>query len=109
MQATIKEAKRNRFVKTGEQFLDVTVDFIEDGEVKETRKLGYPLGTSAEDVKEDLAKAVATFETEKEQKVVQKEVDATDEQAKEVIEELEGETVDITFKRKKRKTKKASK
>lgn len=102
MKATISKAEQGRFVKTGEQFLDVTVDFTEDGEVKDTRKFGYPLGTSAEDIKADLAKAVATFEGEKIQKVAQKEVDATDKQAKEVIEEIEGETVDITFKRTKK-------
>jgi len=108
MEAKIISTKRDRFVKTGEEFLDVTVDFMEDGNVIETRKLGFPLGTSAEDIKESLAKAVATFELEKVQKVEQKEVDATNKQAKEVIEELKGATVDVTFKRSK-KTKKASK
>lgn len=94
IQATIAEAKRDRIVKTGEEFLDVTVDFhTEDGEVLETRKLGYPLGTTADEIKEDLAKAVATFEQERAQAEVQKEVDAADEQANEVIADLEGVTI----------------
>lgn len=94
IQATIAEAKRDRIVKTGEEFLDVTVDFhTEDGEVLETRKLGYPLGTTADEIKADLAKAVATFEQERAQAEVQKEVDAADEQANEVIADLEGVTI----------------
>lgn len=94
IQVTITEAKRDRIVKTGEEFLDVTVDFhTEDGEVLETRKLGYLLGTTADEIKEDLAKAVATFEQERAQAEVQKEVDAADEQAQEVIEDLEGVTI----------------
>lgn len=101
--ATIVKAKPGRFVKTGERFLDVTVDFKEDGKHKETRKIGYPLGTSVEDIQADLAKAVATMEGEQVQQVEQKKVDAADKQEKEVIDQLEGISVDVTFKRKKKR------
>ena len=99
MQATIRKTKRDRFVKTGDEFLDVTVDFEEDGVVVETRQFGYPLGTSVKDIKESLAKAVVTLSAEKVTNVEQVKVDATDKQAKEAIKELEGQTINVTFKR----------
>lgn len=105
IQAEITSVVKDRIVKTGEGFLDVTVDFAE-GEGKkrtvlDTRKYGYPLGTTTEEIKEDLAKAVATFEQDRQQAETQKEEDATNEQANQVIQDLAGQKVDKTFKPKK--------
>lgn len=102
MQATIKKVTRDRMVTTGEEFLDVTVEFFEEVEnpnggmenkILDVRKLGFPLGTTAEQIKEEVQKAVATFEQERAQAEEQKEVDAKAEQVNEVIENLEGLTI----------------
>lgn len=97
IQATITKVTRDRMVSTGEEFLDVTVELFEEDENGETildvRKLGFPLGTKAEEIKEELKKAIATFEQERAQAVEQKEVDAKVEEANEVIENLEGITI----------------
>lgn len=101
IQATIRAVEQGRIVKTGEEFLDVTVDFHEevevDGEVQEnvldTRKYGYPLGTSSKEIQKSVKKAVATMTQEREQAEQQKDVDATNKQAKQVAEDLAGLTI----------------
>lgn len=101
IQATIRSVEQGRIVKTGEEFLDLTVDFHEDvevgGKVQEnvldTRKYGYPLGTTTEEITESIQKAIANLEQERAQAVKQKKVDVLQNNAKEVAEDLTGVTI----------------
>ena len=52
---------------TGERFLDVSVDILdEQGEVALSKRLSYPIDTTEETIREDLAKVLAahTADTE---------------------------------------------
>lgn len=91
--AQVRTVNKDRNVSTGEEFLDVTVDFLEDDELVVTKKFGYPVETSAEEIKADLAKAAENLELERQQAVVQKAVDAREEHALEVKQNLEGHVI----------------
>lgn len=93
--AKIVEIKKDRIVSTGEEFLDVEVEFHENNEGSEmtlldTKKFGFPVNSESDFIREEVQKAVANFEQERTNAVLQKEVDAQAEKADGVIKDLTG-------------------
>lgn len=93
--AKIAQVTKDRVISTGEEFLDVEVEFLETVEGGEmnlltTQKFGFPVNTESDFIKSEVEKAVANFEQERNNAVLQKEVDAQAEKADEVIHNLTG-------------------
>lgn len=93
--AKITSVEKSRYVKTGEEFLDVTVDLFEDKKLIETRKFGYPVDTDKKVIMAEVKKVVQTYKSEQKQKVAQAVVDKADEQANKTIDSLTGEEISI--------------
>lgn len=93
--AKIKSVEKSSIVKTGEEFLDVTVELFEKEKLIETRKFGYPVDTDKKVIMADLKKMVQTYKQEQERSEEQAEVDKANEKAQKTIDALEGEEVSI--------------
>lgn len=69
--------------ETGERFLDVEAQILdESGEVATTKRLGYPIDTTEDFIREDLSKVLSTYVAE-----VDFNNSAAGEQAKQVEQE----------------------
>lgn len=87
--AVITSVVKDRVRKTGERFLDVTVEITDGGE-KEIVKRGFPIDASDEDIKAEITKMLETRKGEQAQAVEQAVLDAEDAVADETIGKLEG-------------------
>lgn len=76
-------------------YLDVEFDIVADDEVVETRRLGFPLGTSSENIEEDLKKYVETYFHDQELAEQSKEVEEANRVADETITTLEGKEIEV--------------
>jgi predicted mannosyl-3-phosphoglycerate phosphatase (HAD superfamily) len=83
----IKIAKDN-IVATGEPFLSVSADIYNGEELLETKKYGFPFGTTSEVVKEEIKKSLSTLRSELDQAEKNKERDALEKEADKAIEEI---------------------
>lgn len=91
----VVSVKKDIHQETNSPFLDVTVelsDIGESGEVitSEVKKFGYPFGTSAEVIKQDLTKVLSTTIADEQLKVLNAETEELNKQADEVINEVSG-------------------
>jgi uncharacterized protein YlzI (FlbEa/FlbD family) len=86
--AKIAKIEKATIVKTGERFLDVTVEIKEGRKIVEVRKLGYPLDTKSGDIEKDLKKMLKVREQEAIQAVEQVKVDKVEAKADTTIELL---------------------
>ena len=91
----IQSVEKSSYVQTGEDFLDVTVGIYDGKKIVDTRKYGYAIEATKEDILADLQKVVETYSLEQETKVEQAEVDARYAQADETIESLTGEKISL--------------
>lgn len=91
----IQSVEKSSYVQTGEDFLDVTVGIYDGKKLVDTRKYGYAIEATKEDILADLQKVVETYSLEQETKVEQAEVDARYAQADETIESLTGEKISL--------------
>lgn len=80
--ARITSVTKETLVEDGSQFLDVTFDILENGEVIATRKLGFPLGTPEDEIAEEVKRTaqgykadIALFESRKDQEAADKQAD----------------------------------
>jgi hypothetical protein len=86
------------YVQAQEEYiLDVPFDIIERGkgadQIVTSRKLGFPLNTPMEEVKEELTKFLENYKAELELNEKNKAMDEANEQADATIESLTGETL----------------
>lgn len=75
---------------SNETVFDITVSFFEDDTLIEDRRYSYPLSTSLDDLKLELAKALSAYNQERDQVEQNTEADAVSEAADETIEQLTG-------------------
>lgn len=96
MKAVIKEIGKGRIQQTGEEFLDVAFDLVDnDGNVVMTRKLGFPLDATKETIVGELAKFVSAHESDKAHAERIAESEARHAAADETIAELTGQSVEV--------------
>lgn len=69
---------------------DVTFDIKLEDEVVETRKLGYPLETTLDEIKEDIQKYLHTYSGEQKSKVENEKRDKVEKEADATIDALTG-------------------
>ena len=91
---TLKIRKVENVSFAGEDVLDVTFDIIEQKNGKEnvvsTQRHSFPLNTDREDLTKELRKTLDVYTSEQTRKVEQARIDAANENANELKQELEG-------------------
>ncbi len=95
----ITSIKPGSNLQTGERFLDVEAQILDKaGEVVTTKRFGYPMNTSEEEIRADLAKALETFAAEVEynnsaEAEKAKQVEEENQHADELAESLVGKKI----------------
>jgi len=91
---TLKIRKVENVSFAGEDVLDVTFDIIEQKNGKEnvvsTQRHSFPLNTDREDLTKELRKTLDVYTSEQARKGEQAKIDAANENASELKQELEG-------------------
>lgn len=93
--------KKDIHQETGQYFLDVEVNILDideslittkkDGVIKtEVRKFAYPFGSTAEEIKQDLAKVLALAVSEEQSQVLNAETEKLNNEADKTISDLDG-------------------
>lgn len=90
--AKIKKVKKDTELETGEDFLDVELK-LSDGKTSHERKLAFPVGSSSDAIKAEVKKYVETFNADAKLAIEDKKKEERDKKIKEVVEDLEGETI----------------
>lgn len=94
--AHIKDIKKDVLQATGEPFLDVEVEILnENEEVVDTQKHAFSIATSQEEIVSAIEKMVALYGDEAEQKKASKVADELNAQADETIDALKGADVTV--------------
>lgn len=93
--STITGAEKTLLQETGEFFLDVAFTIektIDDGEPEkiEDKRLGFPIDTSADEIKSEIERYTANYEAEAKARIVNAERDAELAQADATIADLLG-------------------
>lgn len=86
----IKEINKLFVQDQNETVFDITVSFYLDDVYLEDRRFSYPLSTSIDDLKLELAKVLNSYNTERQQAVNNAEADNVNQAADEAIEALTG-------------------
>ena len=85
----VKSINQDRIVETGERFMSIELDiFDENGEFVVTKKLGFNIGTTKEDLKVELKKHIDAVEKEILDGIKNREIDEQDKNFSEVEKEL---------------------
>ena len=87
-QIKIKSVETAYSQASNSHFIDVEVEVYDGEELVGTRKFGYPTDTSADFIKEEMAKLEATLDSDKEIGIASAEVEAQLKNAASVKEEL---------------------
>lgn len=90
--AKVKKIKRDIELETREDFLDVELELF-DGKKSYKRKLAFPVDSSSDAIKAEVKKYVETFNADAKLAVEDKKKEERDKKIKEVVEDLEGETI----------------
>ena len=90
----VKRASKETHIADNTPFLEVEVEVKDGKKAVETRKFGYPLGTSAEDVDLDLSKFLLTYTGEQEAAVEDKKRQEEEDAAQETITSISGLEID---------------
>jgi len=92
--AVVREVTPETLRHNGEQYLNVVLDIMVGDTVVDTLKLGFNAGTTADEIKAEVAKLLVTRSDEAARKEVQTAQDALDATATETISALEGITIE---------------
>lgn len=90
--AKIKKVKKDTELETREDFLDVELE-LSDGKKSYKRKLAFPVDSSSDAIKAEVKKYVETFNADAKLAIEDKKKEERDKKIKEVVEDLEGETI----------------
>ena len=78
--AKITDVQKVRHQARNKNFIQVECDILnEEGEIVESRKLGFDSSVTEEEIKSDVAKHAETYTLEKKQAIAQCELDKEDE------------------------------
>jgi hypothetical protein len=91
---TVISSSRGRVVETGEEFIDVAAEIRQDGETVAERRLGFPLETTADEVREELSKVLSAYVRDQELASQTQRSEELNTHADEVQQELEGVTLE---------------
>lgn len=86
----IQRMTRTSLVETNTEFLEVEAQILQDGELVEKRKFGYPLSITQAEIQADLEKFLDTYTKEQEASILDKELRAQEANADQIIEALTG-------------------
>ncbi len=92
---TIKSVSKATLQEDNSQFLDAELDILEDGELVETKRLGFPIDASADDVEAECEKYLETYVSDLKNAERSKEVEEKEKQADETIKELTGKEINL--------------
>lgn len=84
----IKSAVRDHIVKSGEEFMEVTFEIMNDGKLMDVKKLGFPVDVTKNEIKKELKKLLQLLTEEMERSEVQQEEEAKNEKADKLAEDL---------------------
>ncbi len=91
----IKSVSKGVLQEDNSQFLDVELDFLQDGELVETKRLGFPMDTSSDDIEEECEKCLEMYVKDLQNAERSKEVEEIEKQADETIKELTGKEINL--------------
>jgi len=91
---TVISSARGRVVETGEEFIDVAAEIREDGQPVAERRLGFPLDTSADAIREELAAVLSAFLRDAEIAAETQRSEELNAHADEVQQELAGMSIE---------------
>jgi hypothetical protein len=92
---TIKSVTKATLQEDNSQFLDVELDITEDGDLVDTKRLGFPIDMSSEDIEAECEKYLETFVSDLQNAERSKVVEAKEKQADETINELTGKEINL--------------
>ena len=71
------------------------MDILEDGELVETKRLGFPIDETPENIEAECEKYLETYVSDLQNAERSKEVEEKEKQADETIKELEGKEINL--------------
>ena len=89
----IKKIEKFILQADNQTYLSVEVDVLKDGEIAETRKLGFPLDTGSEDIETEVKKFIETYANDQALAEQNKKVEAAHKKADEAIASLTGREI----------------
>lgn len=89
----IKKIEKFILQADNQTYLDVEVDVLKDGEIVETRKLGFPLDTGNEEIEAQVKKFIETYASDQALAEQSKKVEAANKKADEAIASLTGKEI----------------
>lgn len=91
---TITGSTRERVVDSGEELIAVAVVIQNDGETVAERRLGFPLDTTEDQIRDELAKVLSAFVLDQEIATATQRSEELNAHADEVQANLEGVTIE---------------
>lgn len=89
MQAHIVKVTKEHNISDYTDFLDVSVEFLEDDKVIATKRLGYSIDTKIEDIKKDIKKIKVGMEQDKAIELREIEKNIENKNIKKIIDNLQ--------------------
>ncbi|MBI5357059.1 hypothetical protein HZB78_05645 [Candidatus Collierbacteria bacterium] len=87
----VKNTSKYTLQEDGSRHFDVELEILEGEEVKDVRRLSFPLDTSEKEIKEELKKYLETYNSDAELAIKNVASDAREAKADKVAEKLTGE------------------